>query len=45
MKHTSQENLVKNKIRALLINGNIKEAIEYAKKKGIDKSFFKTVKL
>ena len=45
MRHTSQENLAKNKIRALLVNGNVKEAIEYAKKKGIDESFFRTVNL
>ena len=35
MRHTSQENLVKNKIKALMINNNVKEAIIYAQSKGI----------
>ena len=34
MKHTSQKNLQVNKVKALLVNGNIKEAIAYAKAKG-----------
>ena len=35
MRHTSQENLVKNKIEALMINNNVKEAILYAQRKGM----------
>ena len=35
MRHTSQENLVKNKIKALIINNNVKEAINYARSKGL----------
>ena len=35
MRHTSQENLVKNKIKALMVNNNVKEAILYAISKGV----------
>ncbi len=35
MRHTSQKNLKANKVKALLVNGNIKEAIAFAKEKGI----------
>jgi hypothetical protein len=35
MRHTSQQNLKANKIKALLVNGNVKVAIAYAKEKGI----------
>ena len=35
MRHTSQENLVKNKIKALMVNNNVKEAINYAINKGL----------
>ena len=35
MRHTSQENLVKSKIEALVINNNVKEAINYAISKGV----------
>ena len=35
MRHTSQENLVKNKIKSLMINNNVKEAIKYAQSKGV----------
>ena len=35
MRHTSQEKLVKNKIEALMVNNNVKEAINYAISKGV----------
>ena len=35
MRHTSQENLVKNKIKALMVNNNVKESINYARSKGV----------
>ena len=35
MKHTTQKNIVKNKIEALMVNGNTKEAIMYAQSKGV----------
>ena len=35
MKHTTQKNIVKNKIEAFMINNNIKEAIVYAQSKGV----------
>jgi hypothetical protein len=35
MRHTSQKNLKINKVKALLVNNNIKEAVAYAKEKGI----------
>ena len=35
MRHTTQKNIVKNKIEAFMINGNIKEAIIYAQSKRV----------
>jgi hypothetical protein len=35
MRHTSQQNLKANKIKVLLVSGYIKEAITYAKEKGV----------
>jgi hypothetical protein len=35
MKHTSQTSLKVNKVKALLVSGNIKEAVAYAKAKRI----------
>ena len=35
MRHTTQKNIVKNKIKAFMINNNIKEAIVYAQSKGV----------
>jgi hypothetical protein len=40
MRHTSQKNLKANKIKALLVNGNVKEAVAYAKAKGISAEEF-----
>lgn len=35
MRHATQKTIVANKIKALLVNGNVKEAVEYANKKGV----------
>ena len=43
MRHTTQKNLIKNKIKALIINNNIKEAVSYAKCKGLTPQEFSKI--